>query len=237
MYSFYFSVAIATIFLYNIITIKERIKKVNTNFNIDNFIKNFEHNCNKVTKKIFNKNELITSYIKNRNQFCILIHGNADLVRYDLNGNRTIIEHFSKNDIFGEVFYSVTTNNELLVEAREKCEVLIYIYDDIHNKCRSNCKFHQELSENLPELILGKVTKLNTRVELLTKRSTRDKLLGYFSLLSTRTLSKTLFLPFSLTDLADYLSVDRSAMMRELKLLKDDGFIEKNGNTITLLYK
>ena len=154
-----------------------------------------------------------------------------------MNGNRTIIEHFSKNDIFGEVFYSVTTNNELLVEAREKCEVLIYIYDNIHNKCRSTCKFHQELSENLPELILGKVTQLNTRVELLTKRSTRDKLLGYFSLLSTRTLSKTLFLPFSLTDLADYLSVDRSAMMRELKLLKDDGFIEKNGNTITLLYK
>ena len=210
---------------------------MNQSFNIDNFIRNFEHCCNKVTKKTFNKNELITSYIKNRNQFCILISGNADLVRYDLNGNRTIVEHFTKNDIFGEVFYSVTTNNELLVEAREKCEVLIYIYDDIHNKCKNNCKFHQELAENLPELILSKVIKLNTRVELLTKRSTRDKLLSYFSLLSTKTLSKTLFLPFSLTDLADYLSVDRSAMMRELKLLKDDGFIEKNGNTITLLYK
>lgn len=210
---------------------------MDTTFSVDNFIKNFEHSCRKVTKKTFSKNEVITTYIKNRNQFCILLHGNADLVRYDLNGNRTIIEHFSKTDIFGEVFYSVTTNNELLVEARKKCEVLIYIYDDIHSKCRSNCKFHQELSENLPELILGKVTKLNTRVELLTKRSTRDKLLAYFTLLSTRTLSKTIFLPFSLTDLADYLSVDRSAMMRELKLLKDDGFIEKNGNTITLLYK
>ena len=69
-----------------------------------------------------------------RNQFCILISGNADLVRYDLNGNRTIVEHLSKNDIFGEVFYTVTTNNELLVEAREKCEVLIYIYDSIHTK-------------------------------------------------------------------------------------------------------
>ena len=210
---------------------------MNPSFNIDNFIKNFECNCTKVTKKTFNKNELITSYIKNRNQFCILISGNADLVRYDLNGNRTIVEHFTKNDIFGEVFYSVATNNELLVEAREKCEVLIYIYNDIHTKCKNNCRFHQELAENLPELILSKVIKLNTRVELLTKRSTRDKLLSYFSLLSARTLSKTLFLPFSLTDLADYLSVDRSAMMRELKLLKDDGFIKKNGNTITLLYK
>ena len=75
------------------------------------------------------------------------------------------------------------------------------------------------------------------RVELLTKRSTRDKLLGYFSLLSTRHFSKTFTLPFSLTDLADYLSVDRSAMMRELRILKEDGFIEKTGNSITLLYK
>ena len=72
------------------------------------------------------------------------------------------------------------------------------------------------------------------RVELLTKRSIRDKLLGYFTLLSTRNLSKTFTLPFSLTDLADYLSVDRSAMMRELKMLKEDGFIEKNKNKFTL---
>ena len=72
------------------------------------------------------------------------------------------------------------------------------------------------------------------RVELLTKRTIREKLLGYFTLLSTRTLNKTFTLPFSLTDLADYLSVDRSAMMREMKLLKEDGCIEKNKNKITL---
>lgn len=210
---------------------------MNVNFDIEQFIKNFENNCNKVHKKIFSKNEVITSYIKKRNQLCILKNGNADLVRYDLNGNRTIVEHFSKNDIFGEVFYIVTINNELLVEAKEKCEVLFYNYNDIHNKCRNNCKFHQELSSNLPELILNKVTNLNMRIELLTQRSIRDKLIGYFTMLSTRTFSKTITLPFSLTDLADYLSIDRSAMMRELKLLKDDGIIEKDGKKIKLIYK
>ena len=210
---------------------------MNVNFNIDDFIKNFQTNCNKVKKKTFYKNQVITSYIEKRNQFCILVSGNADLVRYDLNGNRTIVEHFSKHDVFGEVFYTVTTNNELLVEAREKCEVLIYIYDDIHSKCKNNCKFHQVLSENLPELILSKVTDLNMRIELLTKRSIRDKLLGYFNLLSNRNLSKSFYLSFSLTDLADYLSVDRSAMMREIKSLKEEGFIDKNKNRITLLYK
>jgi CRP-like cAMP-binding protein len=210
---------------------------MDVNFDIEEFIQNFKNSCNRVQYKTFAKNEVITSYIKKRNQFCILIDGNADLVRYDLNGNRTIVEHFSKNDVFGEVFYTITTNNELLVEAREQCDVLFYRYNNIHTKCKNNCRFHQELSGNLPELILSKVTNLNMRIELLTKRSTRDKLIGYFTMLSTRNLSKTFALPFSLTDLADYLIVDRSAMMRELKLLKEEGFIEKNGNKITLLYK
>lgn len=210
---------------------------MNINFDMKTFVNDFENSCQKVQKKSFTKNQVITSYIQKRNQLCILISGNADLVRYDLNGNRTIVEHFSQYDVFGEVFYTVTINNELLVEAKEKCEVLFYIYDDIRQKCKANCKFHQTLADNLPELILNKVTDLNMRIELLTKRSIRDKLLGYFDLISSRYLSKSFSLPFSLTDLADYLSVDRSAMMRELKLLKEDGFIDKTGNKITLLYE
>ena len=159
------------------------------------------------------------------------------MLRYDFNGNRTIVEHFSNNDIFGEVFYIISTNNELLVEAKSNCEVLFFIYNDIHKKCKINCKFHESVAEILPELILNKITELNTRIELLTQRTTRDKLLMYFSLISTRKLSKTFELPLSLTDLADYLSVDRSAMMRELKLLKEDKMVDKIGNRIILLYE
>ena len=102
-------------------------------------------------------------------------------------------------------------------------------------ECNTKCKFHKELEKNLPILIMNNTIKLNTRIELLTKKNIRDKLLTYFNLLSTRTLSKTFTLPFSLTDLADYLSVDRSAMMRELSHLKKEGFIEKKGNTFTIL--
>lgn len=207
---------------------------MNINFDINDFIQSFSEQCNRIQIKKFSKSETITTYIQKRNLFCILLNGNADLVRYDFDGNRAIVEHLSKNDIFGEVFYNITTNNELLVEAKSNCEVLFYNYDAIHNRCKPNCKFHVYLSENLPEIILNKITELNIRIELLTKRSIRDKLLGYFNFLSTRNMSRKFILPFSLTDLADYLSVDRSAMMRELKLLKDDGFIIKTGNTITL---
>ena len=206
------------------------------NTTIEDFLKDFSCTCKSVQKKSFKKNQIITTYIQKRNQICILINGEADLVRYDLNGDKSIIEHFTKNDIFGEAFYIVTTNNELSVEAKKNCEVLFFNYDNINQKCRNNCKFHQTLSENFSNLILNKIMDLNTRVEILTKRSTREKLRGYFNLLSTRNLSKTFSIPFSLTDLADYLSVDRSAMMRELKLLIDEGFVEKNGSKITLLY-
>ena len=124
-----------------------------------------------------------------------------------------------------------------MVEAKSTCTVLFYIYDQLNHPCDKNCKFHNTLVEHLPELILNKITELNTRIELLTQRTTRDKLLMYFSLISTRKLTKTFELPLSLTDLADYLNVDRSAMMRELKLLKEDGFVTKTGNRITLNYK
>lgn len=210
---------------------------MNSNFNINTFIYNFSSSCEKVQKKTFLKNEVITTYIQKRNQLCILLDGSADLVRYDLNGNRTIVEHFSKNALFGEVFYRITTNNELLVESKSNCTVLFYIYDQLKHPCNNKCKFHHTLEEFLPELILNKITELNTRIELLTQRSTRDKLLMYFSMISTRKLSKSFELPMSLTDLADYLNVDRSAMMRELKLLKEDKLIDKIGNKIILLYE
>ena len=169
---------------------------MNYDLNIENFLNNFSCTCKNVQKKSFKKNQTITTYIQKRNQICIILNGSADLVRYDLNGNKSIIEHFTKNDVFGEALYIVTTNNELSVEAKKNCEVLFFIYDNVHQKCRNNCKFHQTLSENFSNLILNKVMDLNTRVEILTKRSIREKLRGYFNILSTRSLSKTFCLPF-----------------------------------------
>ena len=166
------------------------------NFDVKNFIEKFENSCHRVQKKTFSKNEVITSYINKRNQFCILVSGNADLIRYDLNGNRTIVDHFSDGDVFGEVFYTITTNNELFVEAREKSVVLFYIYDDISNKCRNNCKFHQELKDDLPELILSKVTDLDTRIELLTKRSIRDKLIRVFYNVIYKKIKQNIYFTF-----------------------------------------
>lgn len=95
------------------------------------------------------------------------------------------------------------------------------------HKCIPNCKFHQELVKNVYELVLNQFSILNNRIELLTQRSIKDKLLGYFSILSLENNNKTFALPISFTDLADYLSIDRSAMMRTIKSLQDEGIIKK----------
>ena len=200
-------------------------------------INNIQNGCSKVQKKHFSKNETITTYIQKRNQICIMISGTADLIRYDLNGNKDIVDKFTENDIFGEAFYPVHTNNELTVISTTDCDVLFLLHDDIYKKCKQNCKFHNTLSSNILELTLKNTIHQNTRIEVLSKRTIREKLLTYFSILSSKDFSKSFSLPFTLTNLADYLSVDRSAMMRELKNLVDEGFISKNGNKIKLLYK
>ena len=200
-------------------------------------IKNLEEGCSKIQKKHFGKDQIITSYIQKRNQICIMVEGKADLIRYDLNGNQDIVDKFSSGDIFGEAFYPVNTNNELTVVSSTDCDVLFFVHDDLYKKCKPNCKFHSTLSSSILELIFKNTIHQNLRIEVLSKRTIREKLLTYFTILSSQTFSGSFTLPFSLTNLADYLSVDRSAMMRELKNLVDEGFIFKNGNKIKLLYK
>ena len=114
---------------------------MNSATQFEEFFKDFSCNCKNVQKKSFKKGQTITTYIQKRNQVCILQNGEADLVRYDFNGDKSIIEHFTKNDIFGEAFYVITTNNELYVEAKKNCDVLFFIYDNVYHKCRNNCKF------------------------------------------------------------------------------------------------
>ena len=198
-----------------------------TNFSKKKFIENFKSSCDKIQIKNFDKGETVTNYIEKRNQICIILNGEVDLIRYDVNGNKTIIGRFSNNDVFGEVFYPANTNNELFAVAKKKSEILFYTYDSLFNKCKKNCEFHKELISSLGELFLDEIIDLNLRIELLTKRNIREKLLSYFDILSKGSMVKSFTIPYNYTDLADFLSVDRSAMMREIKLLSKVYFNEK----------
>ncbi len=204
------------------------------NFDVDNFVNQLQSNCKLCEIKEFKENEVITTFLMRRNQFCILLEGEAQLITYDKDGNKKILYYYNKNDIFGEALFKIYMDRELFVLAKKNCKILFYPYDIAEN-CTEDCLYHIDLLRNLPDLILHSIAEQNFRMILLTNKSVRDKLLTYFNSLSMENSSKTFELPFSLTDLSDYLMIERTAMMRELKRLKDEGIIKKVKNKITLV--
>ncbi|MBQ9298498.1 MAG: Crp/Fnr family transcriptional regulator [Clostridia bacterium] len=204
------------------------------NFDVENFINKLQSSCKITELKEFEPNEVITTFLTKRNQFCILVEGEAQLITYDKDGNKKILYYYMKNDIFGESLFKIYMDRELFVLAKKKCKVLFYPYDTAEH-CTENCFYHIELLRNLPDLILHSIAEQNLRIILLTHKGVRDKLLTYFDNLAMQHGSKTFEIPFSLTDLADYLMIERTAMMRELKRLKDEKIIKKNKEKITLL--
>ena len=189
--------------------------------------------CFEARKMFFKKDRTIVTNIINVKLIGIILSGTANMVRYDYNGNRTIIEKLETNSVFGEVFSRV--GNDISVIATSDCEILFIEYEHLIKRCKKGCIYHTVLTDNVLKLLSRKIVELNERLEILSKRSIRDKLLSYFELLATDNPRRTFVLPFTYTDLADYLSVDRSAMMREIKNLKEDGFITTNGKRITLI--
>lgn len=202
---------------------------------IDNLIELLSQCKNARTKK-YKKGEVISTYISNRTQIGIIIEGNADLIRYDYDGNRNIIERFDRGDIYGEIFHAKETVNGLLIEAVTNVIVIQLDYLSFTSPCSKECPLHIAINNEVNKIVLEKIKYLNTRIELLTKRSTREKILSYFSLVSKGKINKSFKIPFSYTDLADYLNVDRSAMTREIRSLVEDGFIEKDNRNIKILY-
>ena len=188
--------------------------------------------CFEARKLTFKKDRTIVTNIINVKLIGIMLSGTANMERYDYNGNRSIIEKLLPNSVFGEVFSRL--GNDISVIATSDCEVLFIEYEHIIKKCKKGCLYHNILTNNMLKLLSQKIVELNERVEILSKRSIRDKLLSYFELLASSNPKRSFLLPFTYTDLADYLSVDRSAMMRELKNLKEEGFIQTNGKKITI---
>ncbi len=191
--------------------------------------------CFEAKTRTYKKDSTIVNYIGNTSMIGIILKGKAELIRYDYLGNRTIIEILKENDIFGEVFSNYNID-ELSIKATEETTILFIDYYHITKRCKKACPYHSKLVENVLNILSNKIVNSNERIEILAKRSTREKLLAYFEITAKQKLSKSFVIPFTYTDLADYLGVDRSAMQRELKNLKDEGFIKTNGKKITLTY-
>ncbi len=161
--------------------------------------------------------------------------GTLYLCGIDIHGNRTILEWLEPGNVFGEVLaFAGGEQTGIAVVSETESEVVYIGYDHIVKRCENACTCHSRVVENMLRLIADKTLALSERVEVLSQRTIRDKLLCYFRQLARRARGERFRLPFSFSALADYLCVDRSAMMRELSRMKKEGLLESNRREIML---
>ncbi len=184
----------------------------------------------------FKKNQEILPTIKYENIISIILQGYAQIINIDYNGNEIVMENLAKNDIFGTNI-SATNSEYTQIIAKEETKVLVIDYNKLINPANLKYNYFNIFFRNIFDIINTKFKEANERVKILEKKQIREKLLEYFEIEHKKSRQKNIYLPFTFKTLADYIAVDRSAMFRELKHLKDEKFIEVNDRKITLLYK
>ena len=161
--------------------------------------------------------------------------GRLQIIKNDYNGNRTIIQDLKEKDTFGSIFTNLNSRDYELM-TKEETTVVLIDYTRIYNNDYAKYDYYTAFLQNLLKIVSEKIEEKNTRIDILINKTIRNKLLEYFRVLSKKMGTRTLYLPFSFTELADYLAVDRCAMSRELKYMKEEGFIKISSRRITLLY-
>jgi len=182
------------------------------------------------------KGEEIIPTIKNDNIIGIILDGFAQIMNIEYNGNELVQENLGKDSVFGTTI-SATNSESCQIIAKEDTEVLIIDYSRLMRPENLAHNYFNIFLSNLYDIMSNKFRETNERVKVLEKKQIREKLLKFFEIEHKKSHSKNIYLNFALKDLADYLAIDRSAMFRELKHLKDDKLIEVAGRKIKILYE
>lgn len=181
--------------------------------------------------KIYKKGDIIIQMTDKSDVLGLIESGTAHLVRIDVDGNKSIMDYYEVGDIFGKRLSPHSSYDMYYIKAKEKCRITFINLNKLLSRCDNNCTKHTVLLNNLLFITLE---KSQMHLDILSQRSIRQKLVTYFGHICTRNDSDSFTLPLSLSDLADYLSVDRSAMMREIKKMKSEEIISSDSNRITL---
>lgn len=191
--------------------------------------------CFDTAPKTYRSGETITELSYQLSSIGLVLSGKAHLYCIDYDGNAQTIEYFKKDDVFGELFCLPTGTLEYIVEADRDCEVLFIPYSTITSPCSNLCSCHIEVIRNLFLMAARKSQELALRISFISRKTTRAKLMTYFEYMSDMAGSSTFETHISLSKLADYLCVDRTSLMRELRHLKEDGIIDSDRRKIKLL--
>lgn len=191
--------------------------------------------CLQAKKQQYEKGDYVFHQGEPMHSLAVLLEGSLHIQKDDYWGNRSIVHILKAGDMFGEA--SVAPNSGALpndVVATHDCAILFLNVNRILTVCSHACQFHTRVIQNLFFSISEKNQTLMQKLGYMSKRTTRDKLMSYLSDEAKRQNSKTFDIPFNRQQLADFLSVDRSAMSNELSKMREEGLLLFRKNHFTL---
>ncbi len=165
----------------------------------------------------------------------IVLSGSAQIIQVDYDGNRSILTNIHSSEVFAEAFACACVDAlPVSVIADEPSEIMLIDCSHILHTCSNNCGFHQQLIFNLMKDLAIKTTLFHQKIEIISKRTTREKLLTYLSFQSKKEGKQGFTIPFDRQELADYLEVDRSGLSAEISKMKKEGLIYNQKNYFEL---
>lgn len=194
-------------------------------------------NCFQMKEKRYKKNEYIFRAGEAIQYIFVVLSGSVAIIEDDYWGNRSIIDYLLPNQTYGISYaYSKIDTYPISAIAKTNAVVLLIDVDKIFSPCGNHCVHHSQLIRNAVEIISEQNIALIDKIEHLSKRTTKDKILAFLSYSSKKAKSNTFDIPFDRQELADYLSVDRSALSNELSKLKKEGLLNYHKNHFTLYF-
>ena len=166
----------------------------------------------------------------------IVLEGCVQMVREDYYGNRSILARIGPAGLFGESFACGDVEAfPISVAAVEDSQVLLIDSRRITLTCSNACGFHNRMIFNMLKVVANKNLVLNEKIEITSRRTTREKLMAYLLRQAKAAGSDTFTIPYDRQALVDYLEVERSAMAAEIGKLRKDGVLECERSTFRLI--
>lgn len=166
----------------------------------------------------------------------IVLSGSVQIVQMDYYGNRSILGSAGVSQLFAEAFACAQAESiPVTVIASEPSEIMFIDCSHILYTCAKGCEFHKRLIFNLMKNLAIKNIGYHQKIDITSKRTTRDKLLTYLNYCSKKADGNAFSIPFDRQELADYLGVDRSGLSAEIGKLRKEGVLENTKNNFVLL--
>ena len=160
----------------------------------------------------------------------VVLEGSVQVVQEDFYGNRSILTHAEKGELFGESF--ACANIEAMPVsgyAVRDSKLLILSCQKMLTVCSSACLFHNQLVKNMLKVVARKNLEMNNKIRFMSQKTTKEKLMAYLLEQAKSAGSEEFTIPFDRQALADFLGVERSAMSTELGKLRKEGVLDFKG--------